>query len=360
MGWTLTFILVFGIAALVPAVWAIVGVILGRKRLWPAVAGTLWALLLMLVTVIGMATKWGGCGADSSPGAVTCPGGCQPDVWASQCGRPSGCGAIPAGRFCPAGQQPVFVFCEPIRSGPIKQPWATWSDLSFIAAGLWLLWWFQFFARPGTSSSGGTTVTTTADNPMITIGWLSIAYCFIVIFMGPPSMWFHASMKDWGGWFDAISVVVWLGFNAIYVIYMLCGPMWGRGRGIARPITIMGVTAGFVLLFGGFAWAYPDMRLVGYLVSGGLWGLAELVYVIVGASAKGVKYRRTWWMFPVNVGILGLTMGTWMLFHDEIVSAATCRARQDIPGHAFFHILASFSTIWTFVHFASERRVRGD
>jgi hypothetical protein len=358
MAWSIVFILVFGIALLVPTVWAIVGVATGRKRFWPCVAGAAWALALMLVTFIGMATDWGGCDAETDIGTLACGEVCKPDVWSSECGRTSaGCPAIPAGQYCPAGVRPTFAFCEPFQDGPIKQPSATWSDLSFIASGLWLLWWMAMFARPGTMSSGATSVTTTADNPMIVAGWLSITYAFIVIFMGPPSMWFHASMKNWGGWFDSISVVVWLGFNAVYVGYTLLFAMWGNGRGAARPIAVLAATAALVVVFGSIGWAEPSARLFGYIVAGGLWGIAEVVYIFVAAYATGVEYRRTWWMFLVNFGILATTMTVWVLFNDAVVSQEACQSREDIPGHAFFHILASVSTAWTFFDFGSERRV---
>jgi hypothetical protein len=247
VAWTVLFIALFGVASLVPAVWSIVGLARGDKRFWPGVVGTVWAVLLLLITLVGIGINWGGCPSTfvRDSGAIRCAAGdvysgCNPDPWALECGRPpAGCPAIAAGAFCPREQRPVFVFCEPIQRGGVKQPWATWSDLSFVAAGLWLLWFFRYFGTPGSSNSRTTTVRFTADNPMITIGWLSVAYGLIVIFMGPPSMWFHASMHDLGGWFDSISVVAWLMFNAVYVVYTLAFAMWDRGRGTARTITVL-------------------------------------------------------------------------------------------------------------------------
>jgi hypothetical protein len=369
MGWTVFFIVFFGIAALIPATWSIIGLIRGNTRFWPAVVGTGFAVGLLLVTFIGAATNWGGCPVNSvntgsSAGAVKCyaPGSdeprCEPDVWKVECRQalpPCGGAAIPAGRFCPAGQTAVFPFCEPIQFGGIKQPWATWSDLSFIAAGLWILWLFHYFAREGTTSSGTTFISMSADNPMITIGVLSITYGMIAIFMGPPSQWFHASMKDWAGWFDSMSVGVWLSFNAVYVLYMVVFAMWGNGRGVVRTITVMCVWAGLLVIFG-IVGINPKSRLFIYLISGGLWGVAEVIYIFVAAFARGVTYRRTWWLFIINVSLLAVTMGLWVLFNDEIVTTA-CEGRKDFPGHAVFHILASFSTILTFFSFASERRV---
>lgn len=365
MGWTVSFIVIFSVAALVPAIWAIVGLAMGNRKFWPAIAGTVWALLLMLVTFVGIGTRWGGCTSDAeSSAAVTCMIGeeradCQPDIWHRVCGEGSPrCGRIAAGAYCPAGARPVFDFCERVNlGGRVMQPWATWSDLSFIAAGLWILWWLHRVLRTGTTRNGSSSVIVTADNPMLTIGFLSVGYGFIVIFMGPPSMWFHASMKQWGGWFDAMSVVMWLGFNALYVLYALAFTMWGNGRGIARPITIFACWAAVMAGFGALAWEVPGSRLWGYIVSGAIWGVAEVAYVIVGASCSGVKYRRYWPLFVANVTTLAVTMGIWLLFNDDVVSAAACQGREKFPGHGLFHILAACATMITFASFASEQRL---
>lgn len=134
-GWTIAFIVVFGIAALVPAVWSIIGVIGGKREYWPAVAGIGWALVLMILFSVGMAVDWGGCDAQDAGGAVRCEAaGCtRPDPWGDRCTR---CPGVAEGAYCPAGERPVFDYCEAFANGKIKQPWATWSDLSFIAAGL--------------------------------------------------------------------------------------------------------------------------------------------------------------------------------------------------------------------------------
>jgi hypothetical protein len=371
MALTVVMVLVFGAAIAVPAVWSIVGLVRGQRGSWPGLLGTGWGVLLLLVTLIGSALDWPG-GSDAS-GAVVCRAGdakndsdCTPGVWLPERGQLSGCslvrpahlksGAIPSTAYCPRGTAPVYSFCERFQVGGVKQPWATWSDLSFIAAGLWLLWLFQFYGRPGTTTSGATTISMTADNPMITLGALPVAYGLIVIFMGPPSQWYHASLKAWAAWFDTMSVVAWLTFNAVYVIYMLIGPLWGNGRGKVRTAVVLGVWAGVLVLFGAIAGASDSARLYLYFASGGAWGIAEVVYIFVAAFAKGVAYRRTWWLFLLNFGLLAVTMGIWVLFNDSILDPTTCRSREGFPGHALFHTLASFATVLTFFSFASERR----
>lgn len=370
MGLTVFMIVLFGAAILVPATWSIVGLVRGKPGSWPCIVGIAWAVLLLGITFVEIGTKWSGCSSSSatSEGAIKCftrdtPTGCNPDVWKLECGKPPGCPGIPAGEFCPRGQTPVFPFCEAFQHGAVKQPWATWSDLSFVAAGLWLLWLFQYFGRPGTTTTGGTdsiSISMTADNPMITIGWLSITYCFIVIFMGPPSMWYHASMKEWAGWFDSMSVVIWLMFNAVYVGYALIFAMWGKRRGAERPIFVLLTWGLFVIVYGIIAAKWPHARLYLYFASGGPWGIVEVIYIFVAAFASGVIYRRTWWLFISNLVLLAVTMGIWMAFNDNVVHATTCQGHEGFPGHALFHILASFSTMLTFFSFASERSVSAE
>lgn len=364
MALAIVFIILFGSAAAVPAVWSIVKLIRGNWNAWPCVAGTVFALVLLGITVGGIVSNWGGCpvSGGTSDGSVQCYQNvhgewqkqCEPDVWLVQCRQPlPKCGQanvpIPIGSFCPPGQQwvAVFPFCEPIQLGSVKQPWATWSDLSFVAAGLWLLWFFQFF---GTSKR---LFANPGDNPMSSITVLSVAYCFIILFMGPPSMWYHASMKQWGGWFDTMSVIAWLAFNAVYVIYALVASMWGRGRSFWRTVVVLGSWCFIVALFGIIAGINKDAHLYLYFASGVPWGIAEVIYVF-RARASNVQYRRTWFLFGINLVLLTATMILWMFFNDGLMKEK-CVGRSGFPGHAIFHIMASFATMLTFFSFASER-----
>jgi hypothetical protein len=370
------FIIFFGIAALVPAVWSIIGLIRGNTKFWPCVVGTGFALVMLIFTLVKIATNWGGCPVNcdasgncgTSEGSVQCYQNvngkwtkqCEPDVWKQECNQSGACVPdptkprnslpIPAGSHCPTGPQwvTVYSFCEPIQSGGVKQPWATWSDLSFVAAGLWLLWLFQYFGTwPSVLGNEG-------DNRMTSVTLLSVAYCCIVIFMGPPSMWYHASMKQWGGWFDTMSVVAWLGFNAVYVSYLLIAAMWGRGRNAWQSGIVFGVWALIMLVFGVIAAKNTNAHLYLYFLTGGPWGIAEVAYAVVAARSQGVQYRRKLGLFVANFILLAATMTLWIFFNDGVVKEA-CAQRAGFPGHALFHIMASISTILTFFSFSSER-----
>jgi hypothetical protein len=379
-GLSVFFIVFFGLAAAIPAIWSIIGLIRGNTRFWPAVLGTIWAIGLLLVTFIGAHTNWGGCSADrseSSKGAIGCFIGdnaakCEfanqsgekqeitPDVWKWECKQgsddcPKNPQPIPPGQFCPTGQKPVFPFCERIQAGGYKQPWAIWSDISFIAAGLWLLWIFHYFERSETTRAAGEI----GDNPMLMVGLLSVAYGLIVIFMGPPSQWYHASMKDWGGWFDTMSVVAWMAFNAVYVSYMLLRTMWGNGRRTERTILVL--VFWFVLVFiCGVIANWPGARTATYFITGVPWLSAEFAYLIWASwHSDEVKYLRNKWLFWANFALLAGTMTLWSFYNPDfpLTSATACQSREWFPGHALFHILASFSTMLTFWSFTSERNV---
>jgi hypothetical protein len=362
-------IIFFGIGAIIPIVWSIIGLAQGNTMFWPGVFGSVWAVGLLLVTFIGIGTNWGGCppGSATAGGSVQCyrrmtdtEPSCKPDLWKLQCnvtprercGTGATAAAIPVNAYCPTGQLTVFPFCEQIQKGPVKQPWATWSDLSFVAAGLWLFWFLSFSQASETTRSAGNPPT---DNPMQMIGVLSVVYCMVVVFMGPPSQWYHASMKEWAGWFDSMSVVIWLTFNAVYVSYMLFATMWGNGRATERTILVMVIWLVIVGICGGIA-INPDARTPLYFVGGVPWGLAELAYVICSYACNGVRYRRDWWWILINVLILGPTMIIWGFWNDSMAHTS-CIGRAWFPGHALFHILASFSCVITFISFRSEKSV---
>lgn len=367
-GLTWFFIIFFGIGALVPAAWSIIGLIGGNTKFWPGVFGTIFAIGLLTATFIGIATKWGGCPTDSatSEGAVKCykkvtddKAACEPDIWKLECdSKPrQKCGTgttaveIPQKAYCPTGYKAVYSFCEVIKwDSRVKQPWATWSDLSFVGVGLWILWFLHFYERSETTRMADNPG---VDNPMMLTGWLSVFYGLIVIFMGPPSQWYHASMKDWGGWFDTMSVVTWMMFNAVYVTYMLFRTMWGNGRQTERTIIVM-CSWFLLLIICGFIAVSPGARTPLYFVAGVPWGIVEVVYLFVSWKCTTCKYTRNGWWFVANFLLLAGTMTLWGFYNDGIAQTS-CIDRAGFPGHALFHILASVSCLLTFLSFKSER-----
>ncbi len=81
----------------------------------------------------------------------------------------------------------------------IRQPYNTWSNLFAVALGLIVLVWLCG-ASPGRKPA----------NPMLTATLYSALYAYALMFLGPGSMFFHASMKKWGGVLDNVSMNLYM------------------------------------------------------------------------------------------------------------------------------------------------------
>lgn len=350
-GWSLSFIIIFTVAALVPAIWSIVGVIQGKKEFWPAVIGTIWAVILLIAYFIAMAADWGGCDASFSGSAIRCQTeSClNPDPSGDQCG--TRCTGATAGNYCPGDARPVFEYCETHVEGKVKQPWSTWSDLSFVAAGIWIMFILAFVDNKVNRRNS-------LINPMRHIGWLSMTYGMIVIFMGPASMLLHSAMKDWTGWFDSMSVTLWLSFNAAYALYLFFFKSYNLGNDLSRILSVLLFTLLLILIFGIWGVVDSSARMYGFFAGGVLWGLAEFAFFIRQAfKCQSTKLKRTYWVFGVYLITLAVTMTIWVFFNPDVVSAANCQSRESFPGHAIFHILAAVATMLVFWSFATEEEI---
>jgi len=95
-------------------------------------------------------------------------------------------------------------YCERLRPGMIKQRSNTWSNLGFMLIGLLLL-----ASLPAVVEGSG-------RDPMEERTFYAVLYGCVVIFLGPGSMFFHASMKKWGGWVDTLSMILYTAFLLVY------------------------------------------------------------------------------------------------------------------------------------------------
>jgi hypothetical protein len=336
---------ILAIGALVPVVWSIVGLASGNVRYGWCVAGAAWAALWLLVFFISMAAKWGGCGADGETAVVWCGDGtCKPIEWEPACRslrpqRPPACAGTST--LCATGA-PVYAYCEAFQSGLVRQPWATWSDLGFMCAGLWVLWWLGFRSpRPET-------------NPMLSEGvpLLAVTYGALLIFMGPASMLLHASMKSWAGWFDSFSVYTWMFFNGSYAFMSAWGMREGDARA-ARIGLVLGIWAALAGGFGAVAGFWANWRFYAIVTSGVVWGGSELFAGLFGYYVNSTT--RSWWWLIGALAALAVAMTLWTLWNPDASGASFCRSVQEFPGHAIFHMLAAGAAVLTFFSFESER-----
>ena len=142
-------------------------------------------------------------------------------------------------------------FCEAPGPGWVRQPSNTWSNLGFVLVGLVVAWHAAHGPRFGAIGVQG--------NRMTRGGMYPALYAAIVVFMGPGSMYFHASLTRWGGILDVLSMYLFISFVVTYAI--------ARGWGLSQR--------GFLLWFVGtnVAIGVPQAvfstsnRVFGYLVT---------------------------------------------------------------------------------------------
>lgn len=113
-------------------------------------------------------------------------------------------------------ETPHACFCEAFDAASVKigapgvrQPVNTWFNLYAIVTSL-IVTLFVTFDRK-TFSSG-------APNLMRSRTGVPDLYIFAVLFLGLGSMWFHASLTEWAGIFDGVSMYVYAAFLSFYSI----------------------------------------------------------------------------------------------------------------------------------------------
>jgi hypothetical protein len=218
----------------------------------------------------------------------------------------------------------------------VKQPVNTWSDLGFVAAGLLIL------LMVGAARLNGVV----PQNPMQSASFYSIAYGLIVIYLGPGSMFYHASIKKWGGWLDNMSMVLWTTFLLVYVI--------ARGAKFDDQIGIVALI--FLLVVAGSGAIIWFVEGSGKFIFGGMiavWGVLEIIILIAGAAGSpflGLQRTEGGWLLGAALSF-GLAVFIWLRSND---GGPWCYPHSWAQGHAAWHLLSALSTFFIFLYLRSE------
>jgi hypothetical protein len=221
-------------------------------------------------------------------------------------------------------------FCEDNPSGNIRQPINTWSNIGFMFVGVVIL------ALLPRNLSGGATL----NNPIQVVSFFSVLYGMFVIFLGPGSMFFHASLKKWGGWIDNMSMLFWISFVLIYTI--------GRIARLDVGIVIV-IFLAFNILAGVVTWLKDGWGTPIFAGVVGLWGLLEVIIVIAtlaSGSINGVT-REGGWLLLTAI-FFGLAFVVWWFSQT---GRPLCNPRSILQGHGLWHLLAAACTftIWQYL-----------
>ncbi len=215
-------------------------------------------------------------------------------------GEPSGCIAV------------MDCYCEAFTQGVLQQPVNTLSNFGFVLVGLWIL---------GATPRGGGSFSANTLARRI--------YGLVGVFLGVGSMMFHASMTEWGGWVDLVSMHLFITYLLLYDVAILSrrSMQW-----FVRTLIAANAVLAVVL------WVMDNGY--GKFVFGTLIAATLAVEYRLAASPAPVTRDRRWlW---ASLASYGAGQFIWVMSRD---GAPWCDPDSLIQGHAVWH-LTSAATVW--------------
>lgn len=95
----------------------------------------------------------------------------------------------------------------------VRQPVNTWSNLYALITSFIVAWGVYSDRKKYYDADTGVD---NAPNIIGSTSWKADLYIFAVLFLGLGSMWFHASLKKWGGLLDGVSMYVFASYLVFY------------------------------------------------------------------------------------------------------------------------------------------------
>lgn len=232
-------------------------------------------------------------------------------------------------------------YCERLHPGMVKQPINTWSNLGFMLAGLVIL---LMVGNSGLDPA-------TEPNPMKAASTLAILYGAVVIYLGPGSMFFHASMKQWGGWLDTFSMVI---FTSFLFLYDLLHTILNAGDAV---FIVLWVIANVALA----AWTWwmdknrPGTKILGLTPGSFTFGafavLWALLQILVLAGTGGAGRSATFFILAI------ISFGSaFVVWHFSKTGGPLCKPDSWLQGHGLWHLLGALTAFFIFLYFQSGVR----
>jgi hypothetical protein len=210
------------------------------------------------------------------------------------------------------------------------QPGNSWSNIGFMLLGLTMLWWIGWERATGRTPAHRNLLTNTM--------WLMAFYGYMTVFLGPGSMMFHASMREWAGWFDPLSMNLFLGFVPAYnLVRRFQWPLW------AGAIIYLGLN----VVEGILNAAFPGPSLVWFI---GMGVIAIVSQIIVAASSIRTATSGVVWFF-VGCGVFAAAMLVWWL---SWTGGPLCDPKTFFQGHGLWHILSAGAVGCLYMYFRAE------
>ena len=221
----------------------------------------------------------------------------------------------------------------------VRQPANTWSNLYALATA--------FIVAFGISRDRMALGSGTPINLIRSRNFLADLYVFAVFFLGFGSMWFPASITQWGGKFDGMSMYVFVGYMVCYTLYRLVPKWW----------LFMLVYVALVALFTGLHNHVESTILIGINV--GLYAVLEAVILGIRIYnwARGKWSPPGDWYLPLIWWVLGLVsfLLAFMFWKWGVREHEFCNPDSWWQWHGMWHVFAGIMAVFIYYYW---RRVR--
>lgn len=234
---------------------------------------------------------------------------------------------------------PPYCFCETVYAGTLAaQKSNTWSDLGFVLAAF-LIAWHGGKHLKNTQPAKAKEFRYSSSTLLISL------YSSVILFMGPGSMFFHGSMKLWGGYMDVISMYLFVLFIICYLVYRT----WNLNiKAFTFPYLILTTSAIAMAVF-----AHDLSSVVFRYVAIALVSIALIQIIPITKISLGRKFdlglNHKW--LAASLGFFGTAVIIWYFSGSGM---SLCYPDSLVQGHAAWHILSACMTICIHFYFLSE------
>jgi len=227
----------------------------------------------------------------------------------------------------PATCMPDRCFCEPVRSGAIRQPVNTWSNLAFILTGLGVIG--MGIHDLSQASRSGT------FNPMRHKFVYPAVYGIVTILIGMGSIFYHMSLAFAGQVVDVLSMYLLTSFMLLYNLSRT--RRMGNGAFVGLYL-LLNVLLGYISI------RVPVLRRYIFVV----------LLVAVLTSELIVRRKRRPRMneafLVAAIASLVMACSAWILD----VSRVVCAPDSLLQGHAMWHVFMAAVIGWMYLYYRSE------
>jgi hypothetical protein len=169
-------------------------------------------------------------------------------------------------------------------------------------------------------------------------------YAAALAFMGPGAALFHASLTDWGGAVDVLSMLGWVCFLLYYNLALLYG--WSQSRFLTAYSLTIAIAITPRLLFGPAGVPLFALVLVAWLATEVLIGRPVGTLGIHQQVERDRKYFWAW----IAINLIALSI--WSGSH---AGGLLCNPSSLVQGHAVWHVLNAVAGALLYPYLRSGR-----